>query len=92
MLKPPDFGAFFKQFRSALPADVLGIQEDLEKNLRAALNATFSHMHLVTREEFEIQAAVLARTRSKLEALEARVTQLEQGNPSVIDESPIAFG
>jgi len=50
---------------------------DLEKNVKAMLNQGFSRLDLVTREEFEVQAQVLARTRAKLEALEARVAELE---------------
>ncbi len=51
--------------------------KDIEKNLRAMLNQGFSKLDLLTREEFEIQAEVLARTRAKLEALEQRVAELE---------------
>ena len=50
---------------------------DLEKNLKAMLNQGFARLDLLTREEFEIQSEVLARTRAKLEALEARVAELE---------------
>jgi ubiquinone biosynthesis accessory factor UbiK len=50
---------------------------DLDKNLRAMLTSTFAKMDLVTREEFDIQKAVLARTREKIAALEARVASLE---------------
>ncbi len=51
--------------------------KDLEKNMRAMLTQGFAKLDLLTREEFEVQAEVLARTRSKLEALEARVAELE---------------
>jgi BMFP domain-containing protein YqiC len=51
--------------------------KDLEKNVKAMLSQGFSRLDLVTREEFDIQAQVLARTRAKLEALEARVAELE---------------
>lgn len=51
--------------------------KDLEKNVRAALTQGFSRLDLVTREEFDIQAQVLAKTRAKLEALESRVAELE---------------
>ncbi|HWA12494.1 MAG TPA: accessory factor UbiK family protein [Burkholderiales bacterium] len=51
---------------------------DLEKNLRALMGSTFSRLDLVTREEFDIQQEVLRRTREKLEALEARLAELEQ--------------
>jgi BMFP domain-containing protein YqiC len=50
---------------------------DLEKNMRAMLNQGFAKLDLLTREEFDVQADVLARTRAKLEALEARVAELE---------------
>lgn len=51
--------------------------KDIEKNVKAMLTQGFSKLDLVTREEFDIQSQVLAKTRAKLEALEARVTELE---------------
>lgn len=51
--------------------------KDLEKNVKAMMSQGFSRLDLVTREEFDVQAQVLAKTRAKLEALEARVAQLE---------------
>jgi BMFP domain-containing protein YqiC len=51
--------------------------EDLRKNLKALLNQQFARLDLVTRDEFDTQSQVLARTRAKLEALEARVAELE---------------
>ena len=50
--------------------------KDLEKNLRALLSATFTRLDLVTREEFDVQMQVLQRTREKLDALEARMAQM----------------
>jgi ubiquinone biosynthesis accessory factor UbiK len=55
---------------------------DLEKNMKAMLNQGFSRLDLLTREEFEVQAEVLARTRARLEALEARVAELESRHRS----------
>lgn len=52
---------------------------DVEKNLKASLAAWLSKLDLVTREEFDVQAQVLARTREQLVALEARLAALEQG-------------
>lgn len=52
--------------------------KDIEKNMRALLTQGFAKLDLVTREEFDVQALVLARTREKLEALEARVMELER--------------
>lgn len=50
---------------------------DIEKNLRAVLASMFSKLDLVTREEFDVQREVLARTREKLAQLEARLAELE---------------
>jgi BMFP domain-containing protein YqiC len=55
--------------------------KDLEKNARAVMTGIFTKLDLVTREEFDIQAQVLARTREKLKALEARVEALEKARP-----------
>ncbi|MGD8957733.1 MAG: accessory factor UbiK family protein [Chromatiaceae bacterium] len=60
-----------------LPRGFQTLQDDLQRNLRAGLEAALSRLKLVTREEFEIQQAVLQRTREKLKALEARVAALE---------------
>lgn len=51
--------------------------KDVEKNVKAMMSQGFSKLDLVTREEFDIQSQVLERTRAKLEALEARVAELE---------------
>ena len=62
--------------------DVLGQTPtgDIEKNLRAVLQGVFAKLDLVTREEFDVQQAVLLRTREKLEALEAKVAAIEAAN------------
>ena len=65
-----------------LPPAARGFGQDLEKNLRAALSAAFTKLDLVTREEMEIQAGVLQRTRERLQALERRVAELEAEPPA----------
>lgn len=50
---------------------------DMEKNLRALLQGTFTKLELVSREEFDVQADVLRRTREKLDQLETKLTQVE---------------
>ena len=62
---------------------------DIEKNMRAMLTAAFARLDLVTREEFDVQSEVLARTREKLEALEARVAELEKGKAGSTAETPL---
>lgn len=51
--------------------------KDVEKNLRALLGSFFSRLDLVTREEFDVQAKLLARSREQISALESRVAELE---------------
>ena len=51
--------------------------KDIEKNMRALLTQGFAKLDLVTHEEFDVQTQVLERTREKLSALEARITELE---------------
>jgi len=62
----------------AVPEGLRSMREDLENNFRAVLRSSLSKLDLVTREEFEVQEAVLAKTRDKLEALEARLKDLEK--------------
>ncbi len=51
--------------------------KDIEKNMKTLLTQGFARLDLVTREEFDVQAQVLAKTRAKLEALELRVAEME---------------
>ena len=66
-----DLSARISEFLAASPA------KDVEKNVKALLSAAFGKLELATREELDVQAKVLARTREKLAALEARVAALE---------------
>lgn len=66
-----------RRLNNAMPASARAVQKDLEKNLQAATQAVFARLDLVTREEFDTQSRVLARTREKLEQLEKIVATLE---------------
>lgn len=61
-----------------LPESAHEVRADFERNARATLQSALSRMDLVTREEFDVQADVLARSREQVEALEARVAALEE--------------
>ncbi len=67
-----------QQVLAAMPAGLKNLPEDLHKNLRSAIQAVFSKMDLITREEFDAQVGVLQKTRKKLEALEKQIKSLEQ--------------
>ncbi len=67
-----------RSLAESLPEGLRSMREDAENNFRGVLKSGLARLDLVTREEFEVQEAVLARTREKLEALEARLAELEQ--------------
>lgn len=69
-----------RRLSELVPPPVKAAREDLEANFRAALQTGLGKLDLVTREEFEVQRAVLLRTREKLEALEQLVERLERGD------------
>ena len=62
----------------SVPEGLRSMREDLETNFRGVLRSGISKLDLVTREEFEVQEAVLARAREKLEALENKLEELEK--------------
>jgi BMFP domain-containing protein YqiC len=83
MLDPKLFDDIARRLADAVPSGVREIQKDVEKNLRTVLQASLSKLDLVTREEFDVQARVLARTREKLDKLEKTIAALElQSNES----------
>jgi BMFP domain-containing protein YqiC len=79
-MDPKNLDDFARTLMDSLPKGLLNLQADAQKNVSAALQAALQRMNLVTREEFDVQAAVLARTREKLERLEAEVAALEAGD------------
>ena len=69
--------ALARRLSELVPPGLNAAGEDLQKHFRAALQSGLGKLDLVTREEFDVQRAVLLRTREKLEALERLVTELE---------------
>jgi hypothetical protein len=78
MLDSKQLDELAQRLASAMPKGIQMLQEDINRNLRASLEAGLARLDLVTREEFDVQSAVLARSREKLAALEARIAELEQ--------------
>lgn len=77
MLNPNFIEDMVKRLSDAIPPTFQAIKSDMERNFRAVLQSTFAKLDLVTREEFDAQVGVLAKTRAKLEALEKHITVLE---------------
>jgi BMFP domain-containing protein YqiC len=67
-----------RKLAETVPEGLRSMREDLENNFRSVLRASLNKLDLVTREEFEVQEAVLAKTRAKLEVLEQVVEDLEK--------------
>jgi hypothetical protein len=71
-----------RRLSEAMPPQVQALRADIESNFKSVLQAGLSRLDLVTRQEFDVQAGVLARTREKLVALEARLQALEEAGRS----------
>ena len=67
-----------KKLCDALPQNMQTLKKDIEKNFHTVLQNTFGKLDLVTREEFDAQTKVLARSRQKIEALEKKISELEK--------------
>ncbi len=77
MLDAKQIESMVKKLSAILPPGLDEIPESAQKNLKITLSSFFQKMDLVSREEFDIQSAVLAKTRQKLEDLERKVSELE---------------
>ena len=69
-----------RRLADVVPEGLRSLGEDLEENFRTLLRTGLGKLDLVTREEFEVQEAVLARTREKLEALLAQLKEIEEAD------------
>ena len=70
------FDDLAKKITGLLPGNIQQMQLDLESNIKALLQSSLSKMNLVSREEFDVQAALLARTREKLDQLEKELAEI----------------
>lgn len=78
-LDPKFIDELARRLAEAMPEGIRTLQADVEENFRTVLKAGLSRLDLVTREEFDVQAAVLQRTREKLESIGQRLAELEAG-------------
>ena len=72
-----------RKLAEAVPSGLQAVRDDVEKNFRSVLTAGLAKMDLVSREEFDVQTAVLQRTRQKLLSLEERMSGLESSRRGV---------
>lgn len=78
MFEPKQFDALAKNLFASLPASLQNIEKEIQQKFKEILQATFTRMDLITREEFDVQSKVLARTREKLEQLQLQVDDIVQ--------------
>ncbi|BCA96693.1 hypothetical protein TUM19329_30540 [Legionella antarctica] len=76
MFDPKQFDDLAKKLFTTLPASLQNIEKDIQHKFKEVLQSTFTRMDLVTREEFDVQCKVLARTREKLEHLQLQIDEL----------------
>ncbi|MCX7090335.1 MAG: accessory factor UbiK family protein [Legionellales bacterium] len=78
MLQPKQIEELAKKLYTSLPKTVHILEEDIKRQFKEILQTAFTQLDLVTREEFDVQVKVLARSREKVDALEKTVNQLLQ--------------
>lgn len=78
MLNPSQLESVAKKIAEIIPDGFGEMPSSVQSQIKSVLANAFDKMDLVTREEFDIQTAVLAKTRSKLEILEKQVAELEK--------------
>jgi ubiquinone biosynthesis accessory factor UbiK len=76
-----------RKLSASVPQGLTNLKHDLEDNFKAVLQSALSKMDLVTRQEFDVQAGVLRRTREKLEALETKLNRMEAAVGSQAQQS-----
>jgi BMFP domain-containing protein YqiC len=77
-MESPRIDDIARRLFEGLPESARTLQRDIESNFRAVLQASLGKLDLTTRQEFEIQTRVLARTRAALAQLEERIAALEK--------------
>lgn len=78
MFDPKNIDDLTSRLSGAMPSGLNNMRKDMEKTFRAILQSALGKLDLVSREEFEVQKAVLAKTQQKLEVLETIVSKLEE--------------
>ena len=78
MINSKQINSLVETIANAIPEQLENIPKNTQKNMRSTLSSAFEKMNLVTREEFDLQTNVLAKTRQKLESLEKKIAEFEK--------------
>ena len=76
-INPTGLDDLARRLADSVPESLRAFGRDLESNFKAVLQAQLAKLDLVTRQEFDVQAAILERSQEKLSVLEARLKELE---------------
>lgn len=76
MFDPKQFDDLAQKLFATLPTSLQNFEKEIQQKFKEILQATFSRLDLITREEFDVQTKVLARTREKVDALQMQVDTL----------------
>lgn len=82
MFDPKQFEELAQKLYSSLPTSLQNFEKDIQHKFKEILQAAFARMDLVTREDFDVQIKVLARTREKVDALEKQIKSLLKEKPT----------
>ncbi len=82
MFDPKQFEEIAKKLYTALPNSLQNFENEIQQKFKEILQTAFTRMDLVTREEFDVQVKVLARTREKVDSLQTQVQTLLEGTPN----------
>jgi BMFP domain-containing protein YqiC len=77
MINKKQIDELVQKLYSSLPSSLQNLENEVQQKFSAILQTTFNHLDLVTREEFDVQTKVLAKTRSKVEELSKQLAQLQ---------------
>ncbi len=77
MLNPKIIEDLAEKFTQSIPPGAKAFQKDIESNFKQAMQSVISRLDLVTREEFDVQTKVLARTREKIDQLEKTLEAMQ---------------
>ena len=76
MFNPKHLEELTKKLYSALPTSLQNFENEIQQQFKEILQAAFARMDIITREEFDVQVKVLAKTREKVDALQAQIDAL----------------
>lgn len=78
MFDPKQFDDLAKKLFATLPPSLQNIEKDIQQKFKEVLQSAFARLDLITREEFDVQTKVLARTREKLDLIQKQIEELKQ--------------